>query len=258
MRRVVLVKILIGPQIKKLPPMQDPQVVGQQPDFRHAMRREEDGFTFVPAAMDETANAARSNHVEPGGRFIQNDDTGLVNQGAHNRHFLFHAGRKFGDALPGIGIDLQQAKEFVAAASKGGRVEAVQISIVLYEFVGCEAIVEGRGARQETEMPSYLARLLLGVIARHGDGARCGTQQRGYGAQGSGLSSPIRPDQTKDPTRLARKADPRHGVNRGADEVQASLPLLPARKTKSFVEVVDDNHQHGRQKRPRFETTVRP
>ncbi|MBA7668595.1 hypothetical protein ES703_76708 [subsurface metagenome] len=74
--------------------MKDHNKITKPVHFVHVMGAKEDCFALSFAGFNEIQNGLSRSNVEPGGRFIEYDDFGVVNKCAGNRNFLLHTGRQ--------------------------------------------------------------------------------------------------------------------------------------------------------------------
>ncbi len=162
------------------------------------MRAQDDRAAFILAdAVDQLLHLARGVGIHARGGFIQKQQFGIVQQGARQRQALLHALTVSLHAVIGTLAQSQRIQVKTAAFLDLGRAHISQRAEEMQVLPGREAFVQRRRLGQHARTAADGRAPGSRVQAQHRAAARSGAQQTVQQANGGGLSSAVRPQQSE-------------------------------------------------------------
>src|SRR5690625_1403456 len=133
--------------------------------------------------------------VETDGRFVQEQDAGVMDEGAGDLEPSFHSTGQLSDqaALPVRQLDDLQQLTDTAPAFRAWH--AVHLSVELQVLVYSQAIIQAGLLEHDTQVPPSLQRLTDNVMARQPRGATVGLEDRTQDVDKGCLAGPVRAKQ---------------------------------------------------------------
>ena len=163
-------------------------------DFKN-VRGHDDGAAGAHAFAQDAFDLARGAGVEPGQRFVENDQPRLVNERAGQRHFLPHALGETFAAFLRMRRELEPVQKLLRARLGKRRREAPQSGDEFEILSRRELVVDHRLIGNPRHQPLRRNRIGERVDAGDADAAGVGPQQAGDHAQGRGLAGAVRAEQ---------------------------------------------------------------
>ena len=208
---------MLAGEVGDRPGGQDPpavhygHAVTQPFDFAHDVGREHHAPPLATKVGDDSQQRAGDQHIETGGRLVEDHHGGVVHEGAGNGRLLPHAGRQLRPGRLAKVIHLQAVEQRLHAGSQRRARHTVQPTVILDELPGSHPVVNASIARHVADVGADLGRLRHHVEPGDGGGSGSGLQHRPQHPQAGGLSRAIGPEQSED---LPRSHLKRNTVNR--------------------------------------------
>jgi predicted ATPase/DNA-binding SARP family transcriptional activator len=165
----------------------------------------------VPAgsqAGDEVADLPRSHGVQGGGRFVEEEDIGVVEQDPRQRQALPHPRGEAARTLVGPTAELEAAEECVDAGLETCAGEGEQVGGEAQVVPGGEAVVDRGVGGEHTQAPTHLRTVGVGVEAVDADPA-CGRgEQARHEADRRGLACTVVTEQAEHLAATDRQLQP--------------------------------------------------
>src|SRR6266852_934870 len=117
---VLLAKLREGSFGKEFAVLDDADGVAEFFDFAHDVSGENDGLSLVAALANEAGDGAGGHHIEAAGGLVEDHDGRVVNEGAGDGGFLFHAGGELVAATVAETVHVQAVENIVDALFQGG------------------------------------------------------------------------------------------------------------------------------------------
>jgi hypothetical protein len=124
----------------------------------HVVGGDEEGDTLAGELEEEVPEGAAGDGVDAGGRLVEEDDLGGVDDGAGEGEALLPAAGELRDATCEIGFEAGEGEEFLDAGVGDGRGEAVGGGVEVEVFGDGEVFVEA-------ELLTHVADMALDVLA---------------------------------------------------------------------------------------------
>ena len=145
--------------------------------------------------------------VQAGGRLVEEEHLGVVDEGVGQAQPLLHAARQGLDVRVALVAQVDQLQEVADHPPTGGRRDAVAASEEVEVLPDLHVVVDPECVRHEAEDATHLVGVPgdrpagdLGVAARR-------QEEGGQDAQGRRLAGAVRPDQAEDLTGLDVQVD---------------------------------------------------
>lgn len=176
----------------------DAEAVAEVFGLVHHVGGEEDAFSGAAEFGDGFLDVLGGDGVEAGGGFVEDDDGGVVDDGAGEGDALFHAG---GEAVVGaVGVfgDVEEGEGGLDAVVDFGGGDGVELGEEAEGFAGGEALVEPGGGGEEAEVAADFFGFGADVETGYGGGAGGGCEYGGEAAEGSGFASTVGAEEAVD------------------------------------------------------------
>ncbi len=212
--------------------MNDGDAVAELFNLAHDVRGKDDALALAAEQVDRVEHGPGHEHVEPGGRLVEDQHGRIVNDRAGDRHLLLHAGRHLRAEHVAEFLHLQLGEDLVEPLRKAGLFHAVEAGEIFDQLPGGHAVVDARVSRHEADAGANFGRLSQHVVAGYGGDATGRLEHGAQHAEAGGLACAVRSQQSED---LAGPHVERHVFER--DDAAA------AEVRKEFGNVLDVNHQ---------------
>ena len=163
-------------------------------DFKN-MRGHDDGAAGAHAFAQNAFDLTRGAGIEPGQRFVENDQLRFVNERAGQRNFLPHALGKSFAAFLRMRRKIEPVQKLLCARLGKRRREAPQSGDEFEIFSRRQLVVDHRLIGNPRHQPLCRYRIGERVDAGDADAAGVGPQQAGDHAQGRRLAGAVRAEQ---------------------------------------------------------------
>lgn len=166
--------------------------------FVHVMGGDEEGHAEAGELEEEVPEFAAGDGVDAGGGFVEEEDLGLVHEGAGHGEALAPAAGEEGGAAVEVGLEVGEGDEFFAAGFEFGAVEAVEASVELEVFEGGEFVVEGEFLGHIADEAFDLFGGLFDVEAGDFGGSFGGFEDAAEHADDGGFAGAVGAEEAKD------------------------------------------------------------
>ena len=183
----------------------DRDPVAEPLGLAHDVRREDDALALVAQLGDRLQQRPGHEHVEAGGRFVEDQHRRIVDDGPGDRDLLLHAGRHLRAEHVANFVHLQPLEDRFHPLAEQLVGHAVEPAEVLDHFPGRHAVVDGGVGRDEADLVPHQRRLREHVEAVDGRRAAGGPEHGAEDAQGGRLARAVGAEQAVDLTRRARR-----------------------------------------------------
>ena len=198
--------------------IQNGYAIGQEFDFRERVRGEKQGsaLTRDDFRLQEAAKFSRSDGVQAAGGFIEQQDSGLVKEGAEKAEALNGTGRQSANLTAERG---GKSKSFRESRDSGVQIrvrEVVQTAKETEIFASGETRIETEvRAGVIAEVAADFRGFACGIKTGDNCGAAGGQQQRGQDAEKRGFASAIGAEQSYGLALLDLESDAEQGRSSG-------------------------------------------
>jgi hypothetical protein len=170
----------------------DEQAVAQLGGFLHIVGGEDEGDAFGFKGAEFLPDEVAGLGIEAGGWFVEDDQSGAVDEGAGDDEAAFEAAGQFVDAGAGLVFEAHEGEQFAGAFVGLTAAQAEQAAVYLkvgqYVEVGVEVVFLGYDADEAFDIG--------GVRVRSGRGRLDGLRRRWTAVdhpQGGGFAAPLWP-----------------------------------------------------------------
>ena len=177
------------------PPVDDEHPAASHFDFGQDVGREQDGVAFAEV-FDQLADLPDLVRVEADGRFVEDEQVGVVQEGIGQAHALAVAFGQRADQFP---LHIAQSAEFlhgIDALAVGAAPDAFERGPVFEVFLHAHLRVKRDVFRHVTDAGTHLARLAGHVETGHAGPPAGGRQVTGQDPHGRALARAVGPEET--------------------------------------------------------------
>ena len=166
--------------------------------FFHEMGSDDDGDALLVAEDSEVLpEVAAGAGIETGGRFIEEQDLGMVEQTFREFDAALHSAGEGFNVIVGTVEQSYAGENLVDTIFEVGATEAVEMSLMPQVFAGGEFGIDALGLKDDADVAAEGSGLVNGVEAGDGCAARSGDHQCGQNPEKRGLAAAVRTKQTE-------------------------------------------------------------
>ncbi len=184
-------------------PFADENAIGENPDaianllhLPEQMRRKQHGDAAAFQIENQVANFARAGRIDPGSRFIQNEQGRFLDERLGKTDALEHSlGISAEPPLPGIG-QADELEHFSDAISKAGAAQPAKFAVETQRLFAGEKFVEVGTLRQKSDR--FAAGDLIAVPPEYLRAPACRRDEPENDFQRGALSGTVGPEQSID------------------------------------------------------------
>src|SRR3990172_2799938 len=177
---VSLFQLIEGPAGENVPFVDDGDAIAELFGFAHDVRREDDALAVLAEGRDVLLHGAGDEDVEAGGRLVEDEHGGIVNDGPGDGDFLLHAGGHFRSKNVAEVVHLERVEDSLHAGIELAASQAVEAAEVLHHFPGGHAVVDAGVGRHEADRAADGRRVSDHNGPPDGGAARNGGQKRSF------------------------------------------------------------------------------
>ena len=199
----------------------DDEAVAQLLGLIHVVRGEDEGRAALLEAEQAVPQDVARLRVEPGGRLVEQQDAGVVDEAARDREAALHAAGELVDLALGLVSQLREVEQLVGLlrADLAGQAEVAAVDVEV--LAGVELTVEVVLLRHDPQAGADLGPMVVGIEAEDAQTpARAGRDGADH-LHRRGLARAVRAEQAE---RLPRRDLERQAVDR--EEVGLALDLV--------------------------------
>ena len=175
--------------------VQDGQAVAHLAEFRQDVGGDQHGLAHFPQGAQDGFHVRPGPGVHAGGRLVQDQEGGIVNEAAGQAEALLHA--------PGEGVhigfallrQLHQVQQALRHLFPVRRALAVAAAVEIQVFPAFQVVVDAEEVRHVADVPAGFGRVFHHVGAVHRGGAGGGFQEGGQDAHGGGFAGAVGADE---------------------------------------------------------------
>ena len=201
------------PSATSLPPGDDPDPVGELVGLLQVLGGEEDGGALVVQLRDLLPDRLAADRVEAGGRLVEEEDRGLVNQRRGEVEAAAHAARVGADAPVGGLRQPDAVEQRVAELAAPARGHGVQRRLQVDQLAAGHQGVERGLLERDPDLAPHGARVRGDVVPRDDGPAARGRQQRGQHPHRGRLAGAVGAEEAVDLAVGDLEVDPVHRLD---------------------------------------------
>ena len=170
-------------------------VVGELIGFFEVLRGEQHSGALRHQPLDDTPQTQSRTRIEPGRRFIKEQDGGLCDEACREVEPTTHATGVGAHWSIGSGSEVKPLEQLDRALAHVRRLEVVKLAEHPQVLAAGEVLVDRRVLSGEADRASHFVGLLDDVKTGDRRGARCGLEQSRQDSDGRGLACAVGPEQ---------------------------------------------------------------
>ncbi|CDN43449.1 hypothetical protein BN871_CZ_00200 [Paenibacillus sp. P22] len=167
-------------------------------DFLHVMARVDDRAAGFVELLHRLQNVIPGLGIDADGRFVHDDQTRLVRDGAGDVQPALHAAGEGGRAAPGAVAEADEFERFFGPLLQQLAPQAVEAGEEGHVLVGGHVVVDGQVLRHDAQVRLGVAAMLAAVLAEDADLTRARLQQRGDHVDRRALARSVGAEEAED------------------------------------------------------------